>query len=61
MCIMSEEYKRKLLNIDNLWDIESIDERLHEFGELRDYANDWFPEIKPQMDILNERKRTLEK
>ncbi len=57
---MSEKL-RKLLNIDDLWDVESIDKRLYEYRELINYGSDWILKINPKIDILNERRRTLEK
>ena len=50
----------EFLNIDNLRDTPSIDEKLNQLRAMRQYANDWTARVKSTIDILEERKRSLE-
>lgn len=51
----------KWLNIDDVWDIESIDGRMHKFDEMIAYANDWSSQVSVKLNILKERRLSLEK
>lgn len=48
------------LDIDDLWDIESIERRLEMLRNMISYGNDFSEKARTAIDILEARKRQLQ-
>ena len=49
----------EIFNIDNVWDCDSINQRLHELYDALNYPIDYNAEVHAKIDILEQRKVEL--
>ena len=48
------------LDIDDLWDVESINRRIEELDSMISYSSDFSQKARNAISILKERKRQLQ-